>query len=56
MIKNFVRGGLGHLETFGELPELDVLEDRFFAGGHRIQGLLVDLVASPLFRAVADPR
>ncbi|MFZ6178826.1 DUF1592 domain-containing protein [Nannocystis pusilla] len=56
VIKNFVRGGLGHLETFGELPELDVLEDRFVAGGHRVQGLLVDLVASPLFRAVADPR
>ncbi|MDC0723451.1 DUF1592 domain-containing protein [Nannocystis bainbridge] len=56
VIKNFVRGGLGHLETFGELPALDVLEDRFVASGHRVQSLLVDLVASPLFRAVADPR
>ncbi|WP_170136288.1 DUF1592 domain-containing protein [Nannocystis exedens] len=56
VIKNFVRGGLGHLETFGELPALDVLQDRFVAGGHRVQGLLVDLVASPLFRAVAAPR
>jgi PAS domain-containing protein len=56
VIKNFVRGGLGHLETFGELPALDVLEDRFVADGYRVQNLLVDLVASPLFRAVAAPR
>jgi len=56
VIKNFVRGGLGHLERFGELPALRDLEDSFVAGGHRVQGLLVDLVASPLFRAVAQPK
>ncbi|MDC0672931.1 DUF1592 domain-containing protein [Nannocystis radixulma] len=56
VIKNFVRGGLGHLESFGELPVLHDLEDSFAAGGHRVQGLLVDLVASPLFRVVAEPK
>ena len=56
VIKSFVRGGLGHLEGFGELPVLRDLEDSFVAGGHRVQGLLVDLVASPLFRAVAEPK
>ncbi|MBZ5715900.1 DUF1592 domain-containing protein [Nannocystis pusilla] len=56
VIKSFVRGGLGHLEGFGELPVLRDLEDSFVAGGHRVKGLLVDLVASPLFRAVAEPK
>jgi hypothetical protein len=56
VIKNFVRGGLGRLEGPGERAALSVLEDRFAADDHRVQGLLVELVASPLFRAVAEPK
>ncbi|HEY8376892.1 MAG TPA: DUF1592 domain-containing protein, partial [Nannocystis sp.] len=55
-VKNFVRGGLGHLERPGERAILADLADRFSADGHRVQGLLVELVASPLFRFVGVPR
>jgi hypothetical protein len=56
VIKNFVRGGLGHIEGPGELPIVHDLEDRFQADGHRVQGLLVELAASPLFRVVGEPK
>lgn len=56
VIKNFVRGALGHLERPGERPVLDDLEQEFVAGDHRLQHLLVELVASPVFRAVGAPK
>lgn len=56
VIKNFVRGGLGHLERPGERAILADLEDRFSSEGHRVQALLVELVASPLFRVVGAPK
>lgn len=56
VIKNFVRGGLGHVERPGQLQALGELEDNFIADGYRVQGLLVDLTTSPVFRSVGEPK
>ncbi|MBZ5714858.1 DUF1592 domain-containing protein [Nannocystis pusilla] len=56
VIKNFVRGSLGHLERSGEVAVLDDLEAEFVANDHRLQHLLVELTASPVFRAVGAPK
>ncbi|MBA3548238.1 MAG: DUF1592 domain-containing protein [Nannocystis sp.] len=56
VIKNFVRGTLGHLERSGERPVLDDLNEGFADDGYRLQELLVQLAASPIFRSVGDPK
>jgi PAS domain-containing protein len=56
VIKNFVRGSLGHLERLGEIDVLDDLEADFVANDHRLQHLLVELTTSPVFRAVGAPK
>lgn len=56
VVKNFVRGALGHMEQLGERPAIDALEQAFVAGDHRLQHLLVELAASPVFRAVGAPK
>ncbi len=56
VIKNFVRGTLGHLERSGERPVLDDLYEGFADNGFRVQELLVKLAASPIFRSVGDPK
>ncbi|PCC73602.1 Protein of unknown function [Nannocystis exedens] len=56
VIKNFVRGSLGHIERLGEIGVLDDLEADFVANDHRLQHLLVELTASPVFRAVGAPK
>ena len=54
--KSVWRSTFGHVETDGELPIVEELEHGFVASGHRIQGLLVELVASKPFRLVGEPR
>lgn len=56
VIKNFIRGGLGHVERPGQLGALGDLEDGFIADGYRLQSLLVDLTTSPVFRSVGEPK
>lgn len=56
VIKNFVRGSLGHIERLGEIDVLDNLEADFVANDHRLQHLLVELAVSPVFRAVGAPK
>jgi hypothetical protein len=56
MIKNLFRNSMGHLETKGELPAIRDLEEAFATSGYRVQNLLVDLVASPAFQLVAEPK
>lgn len=56
VIKNFVRGALGHVETLGERPAFEDLEQVFADGGYRLQHLLVELTASPIFRSVGAPK
>ncbi|MFY0534374.1 DUF1585 domain-containing protein [Nannocystis pusilla] len=56
VIKNFVRGSLGHIERLGEIDVLDDLEADFVTNDHRLQHLLVELAVSPVFRAVGAPK
>ena len=55
VVRNIFRGATGHIDTAGEQAALDGLEARFEASGYRMQGLLVELVASDAFRIVGIP-
>jgi hypothetical protein len=52
MLRNLYRHGTGHVETSAELKTLRNLHADFVLGGLHWRQLLVDLTASPLFRAV----
>lgn len=56
MVKNVLRSSLGHLETEGEMPAIEAVHEAFGASGFRVQELLVELVASPAFRLVGEPK
>lgn len=56
IIRNIYRNSMGHLETKGEVPALRDLEEAFEASGYRVQSLLVELVASPAFQLVNEPK
>ncbi len=56
MIKNFIRGSMGHLETKGESEAIAALDKSFADGGHSLKGLLAELCTSPAFRRVGDPK
>ena len=56
MITNLYRNSMGHLETKGELPALRSLEEVFAASGYSMQDLLVEIVGSPAFQLVSDPK
>lgn len=45
----------GRRPEMGEEPSLEYLSDLFAWSGFRVRGLLVELVASEVFRRVADP-
>jgi hypothetical protein len=55
LVRNLFRHATGHLETLGEQPALDDLDDAFAADGFRMKQLLVELVASPAFLRVGTP-
>lgn len=55
LVRNLFRHATGHLETVGEKPALDDLDDAFAADGFRMKPLLVELVASPAFLRVGTP-
>lgn len=52
LVRNLLRASTGHLETDGEDPVIEGLSAGFASSGYRLQGLLVDLVASDAFRLV----
>lgn len=56
LVRNLYRSATGHIETEGEEVALVALEDAFVDSGHRMQALLVEIVASPAFRVVAEPQ
>ena len=56
VIKNLLRSSLGHLETPGEKSSIGQMDEAFAAQGYRMQALLVELVASPVFQLVGDPK
>ncbi|MCA9621610.1 MAG: DUF1592 domain-containing protein, partial [Myxococcales bacterium] len=55
VIKNLIRGKLGHTETEGELVVVDDI-GAALTEGYSLQKMLVEVVASPLFRYVGEPR
>jgi hypothetical protein len=56
LVRNLYRHGTGHLETLGELEQLQLVTAAFTESGHSLQDALVDLVASPAFRIVGEPQ
>lgn len=56
IIRNFIRSSMGHLDTEGERPAVDALDAAFGESGYSIQDLMVELVASPVFQLVGEPK
>ena len=56
VLRNLYRNALGHVATADEEPALVALETSFAASGYRVHQLLGDIVASPAFRWVGDPK
>jgi hypothetical protein len=56
IVRSLFRGSMGHLETPGESASIEALEAAFEDGAFRVQDLLIELVSSPAFRLVADPK
>jgi hypothetical protein len=56
IIKNIFRNSMGHLERKGELPAIADLEEVFAGSGYSVQKLMVELVASPAFQLVGEPK
>lgn len=56
IVASFVRSSLGHIEEGPERYALRDLSERFVDGGYRVQDLLIELTASPLFRYVGAPK
>ncbi len=55
LVRGLYRHATGHIEQEGEEVALEALEDAFVESGHHMQDLLVEIVASPAFRVVAQP-
>lgn len=56
MARHLYRQSMGHLEVEGEEPALAAIDEAFEKGGYTVQGLLVEIAASPAFRFVNEPR
>ena len=56
IIRTVFRNSMGHKETPGEKPAVDALEKAFADAEYRMQDLLVEIVASPAFRLVGEPK
>lgn len=56
VIKNLVRGKLGHTETDGEQPALDELDGSAEEQGYSLKSVLVEMTSNRLFRYVGAPR
>ncbi|HHH31112.1 MAG TPA: DUF1592 domain-containing protein [Polyangiaceae bacterium] len=56
VIKNLVRGKLGHTETDGEEPAIDELGTSAAERGYSLKSVLVEVASNRLFRYVGAPR
>lgn len=56
MIKNFIRGSMGHLESKGESEAVTALDKSFATSGYSMKSLMAELCTSPIFRRVGDPK
>jgi len=56
MARQLFRQSMGHVETEGEEPALVAIDEAFVEGGYSMQGLMVEIAASPAFRFVGKPK
>lgn len=56
LIRNMIRGQLGHIDGPGEAPGVDMLNAAFSSSGYSIKTLLVEMAVSPIFRLVDEPK
>jgi hypothetical protein len=56
IVKNFIRGKLGHTEKQDELPAVDELAETLAENSYSLKSLLVDMTANRLFQYVNEPR
>lgn len=56
MIRNLYRNSMGHIESEGEMPAIEELEEAFAGSGYRVKDLLLELVANPAFQLVDEPK
>ncbi len=55
LVRGLYRHATGHIEIEGEEASIAAIEQAFVESGHHMQELLVEIVASPAFRVVAEP-
>lgn len=56
LVRNVYRWAIGHVDDAGQAEALAWLSDRFVENGHAFETLVVELVASPAFRRVGEPK
>lgn len=56
MVRNFIRGSMGHLDTNGEHEAVLALDKAFADGGYSTKGIMAELCVSPAFRLVDEPK
>lgn len=56
LMLNVFRNSMGHLETEGEDAAINALDEAFAVSEFRVQDLLVEIVASPAFKLVGEPK
>lgn len=56
IVSNLFRQSMGHKEIKGERPAVTHIQDAFEASGFKLQEAIVEIVASPAFSYVDDPK
>jgi hypothetical protein len=56
MIRNIYRNALGSFENDDQRPGIDAIEDLSAGSDFRLSSIMVELVASDLFRLVEEPK
>ncbi|MFO0592860.1 MAG: DUF1592 domain-containing protein [Polyangiaceae bacterium] len=56
IVQNLFRQSMGHKETKGERPAILALQKAFADSGYKIQDALIEIVASPAFAYVGEPK
>jgi hypothetical protein len=56
IVRNLFRNSMGHVETQGETTALQDLDKSFGSAAYRVKDLLIEIVTSPAFLKVGEPR
>lgn len=56
IVSNLFRQSMGHKETKGERPAVFSIQDAFETSGFKLQDAIVEIVASPAFSYVDEPK